>query len=386
MDDRVLGPAREVLTLLQRIARELLARKAGGHLIEASPPDLHLDLDVGLEGPTADPDGFARRLAAAVDERLDDAVQHAAAFRPGRAFCHRCGGSDCAHSAPPTSRHVLRGYGPTGTPRWEEFAQVMLDLRNPGVDGLYGDPPALLTEVQSPADAQDALLEAFENPRYVLLGQLLAGFFAVRATEAEGRGVVALTFQVAGTRSPRGALRLGLNVLGVSPSGEDLGTLWERHRELPWRRGVRWAQHALATVRGGRTHDDRRLRERIDGILRGLARRMEREQRARRRRTRHAEDHHDTGRRPTRMAIEDARAAADTDVLVDDRSGAMVVLGERGRTHFFTVEGRLVSSVRYSREAITRKIERGVWRSAVASELGRFRTGAIAGSSDGGSA
>ncbi len=374
MDDRVLRPGREVLALLQRVARELLARKSGGHLIEASPPSLRLEVDVALEGPEADPDAFARRLAESVDARLDDAVQHAAAFRPGRAFCHRCGGPECDHAIPPSSRHVLRGYGPTGTPRWEDFAQVMLDLRHPGVDRLYADPPAFLTEIHGRADSQASLLEAFEHPRYVLLGQLLAGYFRVRTTEVEGRGVVALTFQVAGTRSPDGVLRLGLNVLGVSPSGEDLGTLWERHRDLPWRRGVRWAQHALSTIRGGRGPDDARLRGRVEGILRGLARRMEREQRSRGRRTRHAEDRHDSGRRPTRMAIEDARAAADADILVDDRSGALVILGDRGRTHFFAVEGRLVSSVRYSRDAIARKIKQGVWRRPADDELARFRS------------
>jgi hypothetical protein len=42
--------------------------------------------------------------------------------------------------------------------------------------------------------------------------------------------------------------------------------------------------------------------------------------------------------------------------------------------------------VRYSREAITRKIERGLWRHAVDDELGRFRAGGIAGPSDGGPA
>ena len=61
---------------------------------------------------------------------------------------------------------------------------------------------------------------------------------------------------------------------------------------------------------------------------------------------------------------------------MDDRSGALVVLGERGRTHFFAVEGRLVSSVRYSRDAIARKIQQGVWRRPVGDELARFRSSA----------
>ena len=50
--------------------------------------------------------------------------------------------------------------------------------------------------------------------------------------------------------------------------------------------------------------------------------------------------------------------------MVDVRSGAIVVLGERGRTHFFAGSGRLVSSVRYSKEAIARKIKFEKWREA----------------------
>jgi hypothetical protein len=368
MDDRVLEPGRAILAQLQRLVRELVNRKAGGHLIESQAPPMHVDLEFGLGGADADPDTFARKLVEGIDRRLDEAVEHRAAFRPGHAFCLRCGGPDCEHSLPPSARHVLRGYTPTGTPRWEDFAQVMLDLRVDGVDALYQDPPAFLTVVQGPDDVHAGLVRAFEHPSYRLLGQLLAGYFPVRATDAEGRGVVALTFQVAGTRTRRG-MRLGLNVLGRSPSGEDLGTLWERHRELPWRRGVRWAQAALTTIRGGRERDPERLEQRVQGILSGLARRMQREQRARRRRTRHAEDRHDSGRRPTRMAMEDVRGAAPEDFLVDERSGSRVVLGDRGRTHFFSADGRLVSSVRYRRDAIRRKIDGGVWRAADEAEV-----------------
>jgi hypothetical protein len=365
VDDRVLDPGRRVLAELQRLVRELLARKSGGHLIEPNPPSIDLEMTVALDGEDADALAFARRLAETIDRRLDQAVQHVAAFRPGRAFCLRCGGPECDHAVPPSSRHVLQGYGATGTPRWADFAQVMLDLRRPGVDGLFDNPPSFATVVQSPEEVHAGLLRAFEHPSYRLLGQMLAGYFPVRTTEREGRGVIALTFQVAGTRVGKRGLRLGLNVLGRSPSGEELGTLWERHHDLPWRRGVRWAQAALATIpSGGKALDDSRLRERVSGILNGLARRVEREQRSRRRRTRHAEKRHDSGRRPTRMALEDVRAATAEDVLFDERRGTWVVLGARGRTHFFNRDGALVSSVRYSRDAIQRRLKAGVWRLA----------------------
>jgi hypothetical protein len=50
------------------------------------------------------------------------------------------------------------------------------------------------------------------------------------------------------------------------------------------------------------------------------------------------------------------------DVMVDDRHGTLVVPGARGRMHFYTSGGKLVSSVRYSRDAIERKRRLGVWR------------------------
>ncbi len=173
-----------------------------------------------------------------------------------------------------------------------------------------------------------------------------------------------------------------MNILGLSPSGEDLGTLWERHRELPWRRAVRWAQGALQSIRvrsaltrsgDGAGPARQRLDRRVDGIMRSLARRLERDRRATGRRTRHAEERHESGARPTRKALEDALAAADEAVLFDERSETLVVLGDRGRTHFFNRDGRLVSSVRYSRDAIDRKRKTERWREASARQIEELR-------------
>ena len=107
---------------------------------------------------------------------------------------------------------------------------------------------------------------------------------AVALLALEGPGVLALTFQVTGWRTSSGRLRLGLNVLGVTPGGEDLGLLWERSPDLPWRRAINWAQAALAGVttptatRGGsrgrprrRDPDPAELDDRVAGILGGLA-------------------------------------------------------------------------------------------------------------------
>lgn len=372
MEDRLLALGEIACDTLHRMVRDLLARKAGGHLIEASIERLDLQLPLVLKGAESERRAFAETLVASIDRILDEMVEHAAAFRPGHAYCHRCASASCDHSEPPSCRHVFVGYTPTGMPRWEDFAQHCLEIRNPDVAELYSDPPAFVTLVDDAHHLRRELLQAFETGSYELLGQLAAGFFPVRTRAEEGRGVLALTFQVAASRSASGRVRFGLNILGRTPSGESLGMLWERHDELPWRRAVRWAQSALVSLGGRRLPDGERDR-RIEGILRGLARRLERDLRARGRRTGHAQERHDSGTRPTRMAITDIRAASREAVLVDERNGTLVVLGERGRTHFFTSGGRLVSSVRYSREAIERKRKLGVWRDATPGEADALR-------------
>lgn len=349
---------------LRSLIRDRLARKPGGHLVETQLDAVELRLTVALRGPEADPERFAQRLRDQIDLVLDDAVQQAAAFRPGHAYCHRCESVDCAHSWPPSCRHVFVGFAPTGTPRWEDFAQHCLEQKHPRVDQLYEVPPALLALVQRHEALHGGMLSVFRNPSYQLLGQVVAGFFPVRARAEEGRGVLALTVQVAAWHSASGARRLGLNLLGRAPSGESLDRLWDRFGELPWRRPVRWAQAALQS---------RGVERRVEGILGGLARRLESDQRSRARRTQHAERRHTSGERPTRKALDDARAVDAGTLLLDQRTGALVVLGDRGRTHFFTVGGQLVSSVRYSRDAIARKIELELWRRVPADVRDAFR-------------
>ena len=248
MKDRTRDLGQAVRQALHALVRERLARKPGGHLVESQLRELVLRLPLALDGRGACPDRFSRELVKSIDELLDDAVQSVAAFRPGHAYCHRCKSVECEHSRPGSPRHVFIGYAPTGTPRWEDFAQVCLERKHPQVDQLYDQPPVLVTIVQGRDTLRGQMLQAFENPAYELLGQLMAGFFTVNTRAEEGRGVLALTVQVAASRARNGSMRLGLNLLGRSAAGGGLEALWEREQDLPWRKGVRWAQAALQTV------------------------------------------------------------------------------------------------------------------------------------------
>lgn len=367
---------------VQALAREILRRKPGAHLLEGRLPILDLSLELPLGGRAEEAATFAASLAASIERQIDDAIEEQAAFTPGHAWCHRCEAAACDHSLPPSSRHVFLGYAPTGAPRWMEFAQYGLEARLEGFDRLYADPPAFLTVVMDRADLYGPLLQSFRSDARDLLGQVVAGFFPVASRTAEGRGLAALTFQAIARDNDHGRRRVGLNILGAAPDGAALDALWDTAGDLPWRRAVRWAQAALSSAArqaGSRPAPSRRapgteasgpqpLERRVQGILQGLARRLEQEMRGRGRRTVHAGERHDTGERPTRKAFDDIRTAAPEAFLVDDRSGTVVVLGDRGRTHFFGPDGRLVSSVRYSRDAIERKRRQGLWRSLPVAE------------------
>jgi len=402
---RVLGQA--AWSALQSMVREILRRKPGGHLIEGRLPEIELRLPLVLEGRSTGPETFAADLEAAIERQIDEAIEEEGAFQPGHAYCHRCEAPSCEHSRPPTSRHVFLGYAPTGAPRWMEFGQYALEARHPDFDRLWEANPAFITVLMDRTDLHGAMLGSFRNDDRVVLGQVVAGFFTLPPRPGDGRAVLALTLQAVASRTPGGRRRLGLNILGAAPGGEDLALLWERQSDLPWRRAVRWAQAALMTVarearngrrprppagkpardamgaapagggEGGWWAAEETLERRVMGILQGLARRLEQDIRGRGRRTAHAGERHDCGERPTRKAIDDIRGAGPEAFLRDERAGTVVVLGDRGRTHFLTPEGRLVSSVRYSREAIEKKRGLGLWRPLARPEAEAARAAAL---------
>lgn len=369
MEDRSLALGEVAREVLEKLVRERLSRKPGAHLVEGALDRIPLAMTIDPRGGATATEAFSKHLVEEIDRILDEAIQHAARFRPGHAFCHRCGVTPCEHSQAPSHRHVFAGYTPNGVPRWEEFGQLCLDRRHPDVDRLYAETPAFVTIVQTGRELNAVLVPAFQQPAgYELRGQVAAGLIPVRARDGEGRGVLAVTFQVGMSRGAGGHARWGLNVLGRTPQGEPLENLWERQDVIPWQGAVRWAQAALSTLerrRKGKAADDE---PRLEGILAGLARRLAHERRAAGRKTRHGQVRHTGGERPTRKALDDARVAGRGDILFDERHGTLVVAGERGRMHFYATDGRLVSSVHYSRDAIERKRKLGIWREATAAE------------------
>jgi hypothetical protein len=74
------------------------------------------------------------------------------------------------------------------------------------------------------------------------------------------------------------------------------------------------------------------------------------------------------------MALADLARAAGEDLLFDTRSDTLVVVGDRGRAHVFSLEGKLVTSVRYNPASIEKRRKSGLWRPAAEEEVRSLKT------------
>ncbi len=372
----------QAIEALSRAAGERLAKHPLGHLANGRGGRLELTLQIPVSSGGQVPEEAVGQARESLEREIDGLLAHRAAFRPGRVLCIRCASADCEHAGPGGPRQVFAGYGATGIPRFQDFGQWLLERQHPQIDRLYRRPPQLVTDVVSGAELTGQVLGAFRQRRldYRVHGQVAAGWFSVPGRN----GVfdpVALTFQVISSarkklRGRRGRRRLGLNVLGVGPAGEPLADLYDRLGQIPWAGAVRWSQEALDSIersQGRKSATPERLSGRIEGVLGGIARRLEHHRRSRDRRTGHAQKRHKEGDRPTHMALRDLSRAGDEDVLFDLRRETLIVLGDKGRAHVWSAAGKLVTSIRYSPDSIAKKKKLEIWRQATAAETAALR-------------
>jgi hypothetical protein len=370
----------QVMKLLADEVRERLERHPLGHLVAGRGDRL----DVRLAVPTALREGTIERASLAAEESVQSAIQslvaHSARFQPGRVFCLRCQSASCEHSAPTGNRQVFTGYGGTGVPRFADMAQWLLQRRDPRIDLLYREPPQLVATVTSGDEMTSELLPAFlqQESGYRLHGQVAVGWYPAPDPKLPGRQPLAVSFQVISSRARGGRRRFGLNVIGIGPGGEPLEHLYDRMGEVPWGGSVRWAQTVLGSIehqldRAPRT-PPKVVDQRIEGLVNALARRLEKGWRGEERRTQHAKVRHREGDRPTRMALADFARATPGDLLFDTRRDTLVVVGDRGRAHVFSREGKLVTSIRYNPAVIEKRRQNGMWRPAAKEEVEAIST------------
>ena len=377
-----------VLKLLTDEVRERIDKHPLGHLLagRGEPLDLHLTVPTALrEGKL---DQAAREAEEPVQAAVQTLLEHSSVFQPGRVFCLRCHSSRCEHATPTDPRHVFIGYAGTGVPRFRDFGQWLLERRDPRVDLLYREPPQLVAAVSLEHELAGDLLPADRNGGYRIHGQVAVGWY--RSPDPDGpagyRRPLAVSFQVISSRPGGQRRRFGLNVIGSGPGGVPLEHLWDRLGEIPWNDPVRWTQSVLTGIEHQLAKAPRTpggaVDQRIDGLVNALARRLEKGARGKERRTQHAERRHREGDRPTRMALADLARATPESLFFDTRRETLIVLGDRGRTHVFNRDGKLVTSVRYDPAAILKRRHHGIWRPAAAGEVTALREKAMGPAAD----
>jgi hypothetical protein len=285
---------RDTLALaLRLLAKEIGQRIRGhpsGHLLEGSAETVEIKLRLPIRQPEGWLASARQQASSALDSGLRDALLHQTVFRPGHLYCLRCASASCEHSLPKASREIFAGYGPSGLPRYLDLGQWLLERQDPRVDLLYKTPRLLIAHSTSGTDLTAHLLPAYHDADtgYHIHGQVTVGWYPF-PTEQGLQESLALTFQAVSSKSRRGRRRFGLNLIGLAPEGQPLENLFDRIGELPWMEPARWAQNALRQVERSAARsshlDDAELEQRLEGLLSGLARRLERHDRGRQRRT-----------------------------------------------------------------------------------------------------
>jgi hypothetical protein len=377
--------ARAALDALRTLLRDAYVARFG-----AKPPAV-AELPLTLRLTARPQDGWTLALASPfedqVAEALDAAQAVAGAFEDGRVFCHRCGNSRCAHSAPADPWQVFRGYDATGRPEWGDFAQAILDAHDVRAEQLYAVPPAVLACVQNGHDLRKAQLSAFgrASRSYAILGQVVVGYLpsdGFRSHAANGQRL-ALTVQAVEARDVRNHLALRLNVIvgghTVDAWRERLASRW-----CPWvgrslgASGVALAslQRDIAACRETGTPPSDVYR-RIPALLNRLAQSLEQGARQDDGRTHHAAQRREE-HRPVHKALADVADSRPEHCFVDLRHNTWIVCGKQGRAHAFGRDGRLVTSLALPAGNAAFRVRTGRWRTVTPEEFAECRAAVTA--------
>lgn len=294
-------------------------------------------------------------------------------FQPGAVFCYHCKSSGCPHATAREAGHVFSGYSSLGLPEWEEFFNVLLALEDPRTDTLFGERPELLARVVGrPRLVQQQLVTFGKHSlSYRIWGQVVAGYF--RTSERRD----ALTVQIVETRDRR----LHLQLLASAQLRELLADTPDDQRSSFFRAydAIQDARRQLEALLPawqpglppGRNAEDQ-LREEAFGILRHLARSLERKGRQEHRRTVHAETRGQQAR-PVHMATDDLAAATPDSFFRDAFRQSIVVRGPSGRCHVFNDGGRHITTLAIAGDEFDIRVRRQRYVPLDAAALALFR-------------
>ncbi len=361
--------ARDLAELVRSLAADPSVCTDGppaGGTVEISVP---LKLLLSYDEPEARelvPEAIHRQ----VREALVEASRVAPYLEPGAAWCLLCRRPGCPHSRPPDRQSVFAGYSPTGVPRWASFSELCLRREPSRAARLYGPRATLVAMVRRGSDLHRDLVPGLWGPGsgYEILGQVDLGFIPLQGER------VAASLQALRVRPGGQLARVVLHWVGLdprelefdpdSPEGFDPG---------PLRALVATARNRLDAARLRSSRPGGGAEEVAVGILNRFKGGVERMARQRSRRTRHARLRREQPGRPLEGALVDAVKAGPGDIMVDERRKTFIVRGPKARVHVFSMDGRVITSLKLDRDAVRRRLSRERWRRATSDEVEAFR-------------
>ncbi len=372
--------AKRVLEELHRLG-QAIGRRHG-----VSPedlPDAALNIPARLLLNGEIPDGEIESLVTAVDARVAAALKAGVAYRAGRVYCFLCGSIDCTHAMPSDVRETFAGYRPTGKPKWQTFTNLCIERGEARVDRLFGDAPEIIALVQPAAELKEGVMAGFGKGSlvYNVLGQVVCGLIPANLdTRRPSDTRVALTLQIVEVCAGDAERRLRLNILGLTledvvnaatvAQGRGPAEAIRRTIRTTRERIRAEARRLQAEAKRGERPD---VEARLEPLLVRIRGDLERCFRPLRRRTRHAQQRHEDGERPTSTAMADASGAPNERFLRDLKRDTIVVLGPKSRAHIFSPEGRHVTSLQLRPGELDRKTEHKRWRHMSTADIEDFR-------------
>ena len=364
------GPEAELQAISRRLsdlARRVLLSRPHAHDLVRSIPDLHLDLTVDFTGRDGAHAERGRLLHGAIVRHVDDAILSHAAFRPGRVYCFYCESAVCDHSGPRDPRQVFDRYGETGQPEWRSLLDQAISRGLDAVDGLARERGSLASIVSDRPTLVGDRLDVFSrgDRAYDLRGQLALGYYSQELGGAPRK--FAVTLQVIRSATRSGVVRLGVNAIGLLPDGTGAESMLDGPRRFGFIGLIQEAGRELATLNQALKRVPNRDRmsraarwadELLGDMAHGFGRKVRRESW----RTDHASERAEEGTRPTGMAQGDLERLRPDRAFFDEQDRTCVVLGARGRTHVFSLEGLHVTSLRLERREIRARIDQKRWR------------------------
>jgi hypothetical protein len=326
--------------------------------------------------PNGDSAAFVLDLIDSMKECRKDG-RTPASFAEGRVYCYHCESTKCGHAAPPNHLSVFCGYTPTGFPVWDEFFAVLLEHKDPRIDYLMEGEGEIVSLIQEKETLKAEQLQIFgkHSRLYDIKGQIVAGYLPLPRGDAHAR--TAVTLQA--VRSPNGPRPgLYLNVIGRIPDGTDLVEYLKQYPEPDLEGLFRSARKKLESLppprrkkKGGDAAAPAPGKS-LFSVLRHTAKGIERLDRRKRRRTRHASKR-GVERPAVGMAMKDLKRVQPERFLYDELHHTFIVTGPKWRIHVFAHDGRHVTSMNINKESFQKRIDQRRWRYATGKEMKDLR-------------